>query len=435
MARYHLPRLRRPRRAARGCRHHRAARASAATTRSTPAPGRWRVQLDPALRTLDGASLAHEQLWAFRRLLEAKSEQRPVLIAIDDMHRAGDKMIELLAELMARVVEVPVMLVLAGRPDRRMAGPLPGRVDGPREPARPRRCDGAGQRARSRASRSAPSAAAALVDRAGGNPLYVRELIAMVQHQGGLVADDGHYELAAGPGAARRASRPSSPRALDALGATEKTAVQHVAVLGNRATDAQVERLGLGRGRPDARAARRGRTPAPGPRRPLRRRRSAPARGGLRDPATRRARRAPPSGRRRRSRRSRTRPAISTGPPATDPTTKRSCARPPKLWARPDMQLLRDHRPADGDPPVAARHRARLPRAARRCCTWLASTPSSHATPTRWRVLELVPEGHRRRRRSTPSARTRSAWAMEPRAPEAALVGSRRRRGALGRAR
>src|SRR3977135_979575 len=89
-----------------------------------------------------------------------------------------------------------------------------------------------------------PSAAAALVDRAGGNPLYVRELIAMVHLQGGLVADNGHYELAAG------LALPPSLQAilaarLDALGATEKTALQHVAVLGNGATDAQVERLGL----------------------------------------------------------------------------------------------------------------------------------------------------------------------------------------------
>jgi tetratricopeptide (TPR) repeat protein len=186
-------------------------------------------------------------LWAFRRLLEAKSAERPLLLAIDDMHRAGEKTIELLAELMARVTEVPVMLVLAGRPDGEWLGHFPsastvrvtplGRGDATAlanalVPERP----------------LGPSAAAALVDRAGGNPLYVRELIAMVHHQGGLVADNGHYELAAG------LALPPSLQAilaarLDALGTTEKTAVQHVAVLGNGATDAQVERLGLGEAR------------------------------------------------------------------------------------------------------------------------------------------------------------------------------------------
>jgi tetratricopeptide (TPR) repeat protein len=199
--------------------------------------------VDPVLRTLDAAALAQEQLWAFRRLLEAKSAERPLLLAIDDMHRAGDKMIELLAELMARVIEVPVMLVLAGRPNGEWLGHFPsastvrvsplGRGDATAlanalVPERP----------------LGPSAAAALVDRAGGNPLYVRELIAMVRLQDGLVADDGHYELAAG------LALPPSLQAilasrLDALGATEKTALQHVAVLGNCATDAQVERLGL----------------------------------------------------------------------------------------------------------------------------------------------------------------------------------------------
>jgi class 3 adenylate cyclase/tetratricopeptide (TPR) repeat protein len=199
--------------------------------------------VDPVLRTLDATAIAQEQLWAFRRLLEAKSAERPLLIAIDDMHRAGDKMIEFLAELMARVIEVPVMLVLAGRPHGEWLGHFPsastvrvsplGRGDATAlanalVPERP----------------LGPSAAAALVDRAGGNPLYVRELIAMVHLQGGLVADNGHYELAAG------LALPPSLQAilaarLDALGATEKTALQHVAVLGNGATDAQVERLGL----------------------------------------------------------------------------------------------------------------------------------------------------------------------------------------------
>ena len=199
--------------------------------------------VDPALRTLDATALAQEQLWAFRRLLEAKSAARPLLIAIDDMHRAGDKMIELLAELMARVTDVPVMLVLAGRPSGEWLGHFPSastvRVS-------PLGRDEATALANALVPERplGPSAAAALVDRAGGNPLYVRELIAMVHHQGGLVADNGHYELAAG------LALPPSLHAilaarLDALGATEKTAVQHVAVLGNGATDAQVERLGL----------------------------------------------------------------------------------------------------------------------------------------------------------------------------------------------
>ena len=158
-------------RAARGRRHH-------------PPAGRHRAErdrraarslggaVDPTLRTLDATSFAQEQLWAFRRLLEEKSAARPLLLAIDDMHRAGEKTVELLAELMARVVDVPVMLVLAGRPTGEWLGHFPsastvrvsplGRGDATAlanalVPERP----------------LGPSAAAALVDRAGGNPLYV----------------------------------------------------------------------------------------------------------------------------------------------------------------------------------------------------------------------------------------------------------------------
>jgi class 3 adenylate cyclase/tetratricopeptide (TPR) repeat protein len=199
--------------------------------------------VDPALRGLDTTALAHEQLWAFRRLLAAKSAEHSVLVVIDDMHRADPKMLDLLGELMARVVEVPVMLLLAGRPDGEWLARFPAASTVRVSPL-----------GRSEATALAnalvaerplgPAAAATLVDRTGGNPLYVRELMAMVQHRGGLVADDGHYELATG------LALPPSLQAilaarLDALGPAEKAALQHVAVLGDGATDAQVAHLGL----------------------------------------------------------------------------------------------------------------------------------------------------------------------------------------------
>jgi class 3 adenylate cyclase/tetratricopeptide (TPR) repeat protein len=202
--------------------------------------------IDPALRTLDTASLAHEQLWAFRRLLAAKSAEHSVLVAIDDMHRADGKMLDLLGELMARVVEVPVMLLLAGRSDGEWLSRFPAASTVRVSPL------GRGEATALANALVAerplgPAAAATLVDRTGGNPLYVRELMAMVQHQDGLVADDGHYELASG------LALPPSLQAilaarLDALGPAEKAALQHVAVLGDGATDAQVTHLGLAGG-------------------------------------------------------------------------------------------------------------------------------------------------------------------------------------------
>src|SRR5947209_4667344 len=78
-------------------------------------------ELDPSLRDLDPEAFRQEQLWAFRRYLESKASDRPVLVVIDDIHRSGDETLELLGALMARVVEVPVMLALAGRPEEWLA--------------------------------------------------------------------------------------------------------------------------------------------------------------------------------------------------------------------------------------------------------------------------------------------------------------------------
>lgn len=204
-------------------------------------------ELHPSLRAIDPAAIQNEQLWAFRRLVESKAAERPILLVIDDIHRAGDKTIELLGELVQRVVDVPLLLVLVGRPEPSewltqfpsattvRLGPL-GPVD-----------------AEALASALLPDAplsddaAAALVQRAGGNPLYVRELVRVLQERGALVKDGGEYGLAGG------FTLPPSLHAilaarLDALAPAEKLVLQHVAVLGDAATEEQVAALGIGAG-------------------------------------------------------------------------------------------------------------------------------------------------------------------------------------------
>src|SRR5205807_9298799 len=65
-------------------------------------------EIDASLRSLDPEAVKQEQLWAFRRFLEAKAAEFPLLIAIDDIHRSGDQTLGLLSELVARIIEVPV---------------------------------------------------------------------------------------------------------------------------------------------------------------------------------------------------------------------------------------------------------------------------------------------------------------------------------------
>ncbi len=77
----------------------------------------------------------------------------------------------------------------------------------------------------------APEAADFLVERAGGNPLYLRELVSMARAQGLLVDDGDRYQLSA-PGAIPATLQALLAARLDALEPELKLALQHAAVMG-----------------------------------------------------------------------------------------------------------------------------------------------------------------------------------------------------------
>jgi class 3 adenylate cyclase/tetratricopeptide (TPR) repeat protein len=200
-------------------------------------------ELDPSLRGIDPTTIRSEQVWGFRRLFEDKAEDLPLLVVLDDAHRAGDKTLELIDEVAQHLDGVPAMVVLVGRPtpstwlERFPAattlrvGPL-GRSD-----------------AATLARALVPDppltddATALLVERSSGNALYLRELVALARERGELVAEGGRTRLAS-PSAVPPSLRALLAARLDSLPREQKLAVQHVAVLGP-ATAEQVEALGL----------------------------------------------------------------------------------------------------------------------------------------------------------------------------------------------
>jgi len=188
-------------------------------------------ELDPSLRDLDPDAFRQEQLWAYRRYLESKAAEQPVLIVIDDIHRSGEETLELLGALMARVVEVPVMLALAGRPDDWMVR-FPGSTTVRLAPLSPADSE-ALVNAILPAGAEPGEMAMSLVERGTGNPLYLRELVAVTCATSGAAA-----------------SLPPTLQAilaarLDALPPDQKGAIQRVSVLGDVAMEDQVAMLGL----------------------------------------------------------------------------------------------------------------------------------------------------------------------------------------------
>lgn len=202
--------------------------------------------LHPSLRSIDPGAIEREQLWAFRRLVETKASEAPILLVIDDVHRCSDRTLELLGELIRMVAGAPILLMLMGRPEpgdwlARFPSATTVRLD----PLAPTEAAALAQALVAEGCLG-PAAVDALVLRAGGNPLHLRELVAMVRSQGGLApgAEDGRWELA-GDLALPPSLHAILAARLDALAPSEKHCVQMVAVLGDSASLAQLEALGV----------------------------------------------------------------------------------------------------------------------------------------------------------------------------------------------
>jgi class 3 adenylate cyclase len=209
-------------------------------------------ELDTSLQSIDPAALRQEQAWAVGRLLRDRAAGDPILIAIDDMHRSGDRTLEMLVEISGRLVDIPLLVVLAGRTEpgewlTRFPAATTIRLS-------PLHSVHAAALASALVPGKplAPEAADFFVHRAGGNPLYIRELVTLARSQGALVDEGDHYGLQ--PHAAVPASLHALLAArLDALDPRQKLVLQHVAVLGEAADADHVAKLGC----PDAAAVLR----------------------------------------------------------------------------------------------------------------------------------------------------------------------------------
>ena len=111
------------------------------------------------------------------------------------MHRSGDQMLKVLGELSGRLNNVPLLTVLVGRSDPgEWLAAFPAATTVRLGPlSRPDAVALAGGFACDKPL--ATEAADFLVDRAGGNPLYLRELVSMARAQGLLVDDGDCYRL------------------------------------------------------------------------------------------------------------------------------------------------------------------------------------------------------------------------------------------------
>ena len=169
-----------------------------------------------------------EAFAAWRRFFEAIAEERPLVLVFEDLHWADEGLLDFIDHLVDWAGGVPILVVCTARPEllSRRAGWGGGKPNALTLSLSPLDDEETARLVAALLERSVLPAdtQAALLQRAGGNPLYAEEFVRMVTDRE-LVVGDGELpvpESVQGIVAAR----------LDALPEDEKTLLQDASVLG-----------------------------------------------------------------------------------------------------------------------------------------------------------------------------------------------------------
>jgi class 3 adenylate cyclase/tetratricopeptide (TPR) repeat protein len=145
-----------------------------------------------------GAAGVEEMFWAVRKLVETVAHRRPLVVLFEDIHWAEPTLLELIEHLADWSREAPILLLCTARPELLESRPswgggmrnattilleplkedesldlIENLLEGPALPSEPR---------------------ARIVEVAGGNPLFVEEIVEMLIDEGLLLRSDGHWE-------------------------------------------------------------------------------------------------------------------------------------------------------------------------------------------------------------------------------------------------
>ena len=180
-----------------------------------------------ALRELDGTAARAEATRALQTFLEARLAEGPLLIRIADLHWADEEVLAVIDELMHTLARQPLVLVATGRRALQQRwSPAPGRFNSVVLNVDPLSRDSVAELLGHLTDGSlGPESALALLDRSGGNPFYLEELVTLLQeHEGAAAAGDSPLpETLRGLVAAR----------IDGLTADEQDVLGDAAVWGN----------------------------------------------------------------------------------------------------------------------------------------------------------------------------------------------------------
>ncbi len=186
------------------------------------------------LGDLDPARAQDEALRSVRVMVEALAQSRPVLIVLTDLHWADAVVLGLLDRLFDRLRGLPVVLVATARPElQERWTPPPGRHNllvltlDPLVPEETGRLVG-----HLLGGPPPEDIRALLVERSGGNPFFVEELVSLLGEAGVLAGIPGGDAREGGVASLPATLHGIVAARLDALDAGERALIEDAAVVG-----------------------------------------------------------------------------------------------------------------------------------------------------------------------------------------------------------
>jgi class 3 adenylate cyclase/tetratricopeptide (TPR) repeat protein len=182
-----------------------------------------------------GGSSIQETFWAVRRLFETLARERPFVAVIDDIHWASPTLLDLLEYVAGFSVGHALMVVCTARHELRDERPDWGRdgVTISLQPLAPAESGHLIQHLLDETALPRPLRET-LVETAGGNPLFLEEMVRMLIDQGSLRREDGRWVASIEPTETRA---PKTIQALiaarlDRLDDDERAVLQRGSVIG-----------------------------------------------------------------------------------------------------------------------------------------------------------------------------------------------------------
>jgi predicted ATPase/class 3 adenylate cyclase len=204
----------------------------------------------------EAAAAADEAAWSVRRLLETVAARRPLVVVLDDLHWAEPTLLELVESVADWSRTAPILLLVIARPELLEQRPTWGGGKANTTSILLEPLD-TGESAELLAYLAGPTRLAGTVRDevtriAGGNPLFLQEIFALLLERGELRQHQGRWVLVRQPGAS---TMPPNIQALlaarlDHLDGQERAVLERGAVAGEIFEEAAVVELSPWEARP-----------------------------------------------------------------------------------------------------------------------------------------------------------------------------------------